>query len=75
LLSAAILDLRKKIVIAGIDLATEAANIHKLPPVTKADDVLENYSTTNTLNLAYRMGLLTRPEWRRLVAPMISAAT
>jgi hypothetical protein len=32
----------------------------------KADDVLENYSTTNTLTLAYRMGLVTRPEWRRL---------
>jgi hypothetical protein len=67
LLNAAILDLRKKIVVAGIDLAGEAAKIHRLPPVTKADDVLENYSTTNTLDLAYRMGLLKRPEWRRLV--------
>jgi len=67
LLNAAIKDLQSKIVIAGIDLATEAAKLHKLPPVTKPDDVLENYSTTNTIDLAYRMGLLTRPEWRRLM--------
>lgn len=67
LLNAAIKDLQSKIVIAGIDLATEAAKLHKLPPVTKPDDVLENYSTTNTLDLAYRMGLLSRPEWRRLM--------
>jgi hypothetical protein len=66
LLNAAIKDLQSKIVIAGIDLAAEAAKLHRLPPVTKADDVLENYSTTHTLELAYRMGLLTRPEWRRL---------
>jgi hypothetical protein len=47
-------------------LAIEAAKLNKLPPITKAEDVLENYSTTNTLTLAYRMGLVTRPEWRRL---------
>jgi hypothetical protein len=67
LLNAAIKDIQSKVVIAGIDLATEAARLHRLPPVTKPDDVLENYSTTNTLELAYRMGLLRRPEWRRLV--------
>lgn len=67
LLNAAIKDLQAKIVIAGVDLAAEAAKLHKLPPVTKSDDVLESYSTTNTLDLAYRMGLLRRPEWRRLV--------
>lgn len=66
LLNAAIKDLQQKIVIAGIDLAIEAAKLNKLPPITKADDVIENYSTTNTLTLAYRMGLVTRPEWRRL---------
>jgi len=49
LLNAAIKDLQSKIVIAGIDLAAEAAKLHRLPPVTKADDVLENYSTTHTL--------------------------
>jgi hypothetical protein len=66
LLNAAIKDLQSKIVIAGLDLATEAAKLNKLPPITKAEDVLENYSATNTLMLAYRMGVLTRPEWRRL---------
>ncbi len=66
LLNAATKDLQSKIVVAGIDLATEAAKLNKLPPITKADDVLENYSTTNTLDLAYRMGLLSRPDWRRL---------
>jgi hypothetical protein len=66
LLNAAIKDLQQKIVIAGIDLAIEAAKLNKLPPIMKADDVLENYSTTNTLALAYRIGLVTRPEWRRL---------
>ncbi len=66
LLNAAIKDLQSKIVIAGIDLAIEAAKLNKLPPIIKADDILENYSTTNTLALAYRIGLLTRPEWRRL---------
>lgn len=66
LLNASIRDLKEKLIIAGIDLAIEAAKLHKLPPITKAEDVLENYSTTNTLDLAYRVGLLTRSEWRRL---------
>jgi hypothetical protein len=66
LLNATIKDIQQKIVIAGVDLAIEAAKLSKLPPITKSDDILENYSTTNTLALAYRMGLVTRPEWRRL---------
>lgn len=66
LVNAAIKDLQTKIIVAGIDLAAEAAKLNKLPPITKADDVLENYSATNTLDLAYRMGLVSRPEWRRL---------
>src|SRR3974390_2131876 len=41
LLNAAIKDLRQKIVIAGVDLAIEAAKLNRLPPITKADDVLE----------------------------------
>ena len=39
LLNAAIKDLQQKIVIAGIDLAIEAAKLNKLPPIMKADDV------------------------------------
>ncbi|MDE1172727.1 MAG: hypothetical protein PW790_03450 [Parvibaculaceae bacterium] len=65
LLNAAIHDLREKIVIAGLDVAQEAAGMNKLPTVSKAEDVQE-YSTTHTLDLAYHMGLINRPEWRRL---------
>ncbi|RLA87383.1 MAG: hypothetical protein DRG40_00515 [Deltaproteobacteria bacterium] len=67
LFNAAIHDLRQKILIAGIDIAQEAAQRNKLPPVTRPEDVLENYSTARVIDLAYRMGILTRPEWRRLM--------
>ena len=66
LLNAAIQDLRQKIVRAGLDVAKEAALLFKLPPVERAEDVLETYTTFNTISLAYRMGLLSRAEWRRL---------
>src|SRR5213596_611206 len=66
LLNAAFHDLRQKVVIAGIDLAQQAAVSNKLPTISKAEDVLETYSTTNILDLAYRIGILSRPEWRRL---------
>ena len=65
LLNASIHDLREKVVIAGIDIASEAAKQHKLPPITSAEDV-EHYSTAKLIDLAYRMGLLSRPEWRRV---------
>jgi hypothetical protein len=55
LLNAAIHDLREKIVIAGIDVAAEAASTHKLPTISRPEDVYE-YSTTHTLELSYRMG-------------------
>lgn len=65
LLNASIHDLKEKVVIAGVDIASEAARQHKLPPVTNADDI-EHYSTAKLIDLAYRMGLLSRPEWRRV---------
>ena len=65
LLNAAIHDLREKVVIAGVDIAAEAARQHKLPPITNADDV-DEYSTAKLIDLAYRMGLLSRPGWRRV---------
>jgi hypothetical protein len=65
LLNAAVADLRDKVKIAGLDIAKEAAAAHRLPPVDRADDV-DNYSTAKLIDLSYRMGLLTRPEWRRL---------
>ena len=65
LLNAAIHDRREKVVIAGIDIAGEAARQNKLPPVARPEDI-ESYSNSNTLDLSYRMGLLSRSEWRRL---------
>jgi hypothetical protein len=65
LLNAAVHDLREKVVVAGLDIAEQAAKQSKLPPVTKAEDV-ENYSTDKLLDLAFHMGILTHPEWRRM---------
>jgi hypothetical protein len=58
-------DLREKVIIAGTDIAAEAAAQNALPPVTKAEDI-GNYSTSKLIDLSYRIGLLSRPEWRRL---------
>src|SRR6266542_874177 len=65
LLNAAVHDLRVKVVVAGLDIAEQAAKHGKLPPVTKAEDV-ENYSTDKLLDLAFGMGILTHAEWRRM---------
>lgn len=65
LFNAAIHDLKEKVVIAGVDIARDAAAQYKLPSVEKAEDI-ENYSTSHLIDLTYRMGLITRPEWRRL---------
>jgi hypothetical protein len=64
--NAAIHDLKEKIVIAGLDIAGEAARQHKLPTIARPEDV-ENLSVSNTITLSYRMGLLSHPEWRRLL--------
>ncbi|QBG47681.1 hypothetical protein EGM51_09850 [Verrucomicrobia bacterium S94] len=65
LFNASVHDLREKVVVAGLDIATEAAKQYKLPPVGTAEDI-ENYSTSKLIDLAYRMGILSRPDWRRL---------
>ena len=65
LLNAATHDLRSKIRILGIDLAAETARDFKLPPITSDED-LEEYSTARLYDLAYRIGLLNRAEWRRI---------
>jgi hypothetical protein len=57
--------LREKISIAGLDIAGEAAKQNSLPPITKAEDI-ENYPPSKLIDLAYRIGLLSRPEWRRV---------
>lgn len=65
LLNATFHDLREKVVLAGLDIAKQAAELHKLPQVNKAEDV-ENYTNDRIIDLAYRMGLMNRSEWRRL---------
>ena len=65
LLNAAFHDLREKIVLAGLDIAKQAAELHGLPTIAKAEDV-ENLSNNRVINLSYRMGMLNRAEWRRL---------
>jgi hypothetical protein len=65
ILNAALHDLREKIKVAGLDIAAEAASQHRLPPVNGPDDI-DNYSSAKIIDLSYRMGLLSRPEWRRL---------
>lgn len=66
LFNASIHDLREKIIFAGIDLAIDAAEKHGLPPIRNAES-LENYSTLRLIDLAYRIGLLTRPDYRRIL--------
>jgi hypothetical protein len=65
LFNASIHDLREKVVVAGIDIARDAARLHKLPPVERPEDI-EEYSTAKLIDLAYRMGLLGRADWRRI---------
>lgn len=65
LFNAAVHDLREKVVIAGVDIASEAAKQNRLPPISSNEDV-ENYSTSKLIDLVYHMGLISRPEWRRV---------
>jgi len=65
LFNAAIHDIKKKILIAGIDIAKEAAAANRLPQINRPEDI-EDYNVSKTIDLAYYMGLLSRPEWRRI---------
>ena len=65
LLNAAMHDLKEKVVTAGIDIAQQVAKDNKLPPIEKPEDV-EEYSTAKLLDLCYKMGILSRAEWRKL---------
>jgi len=53
-------------VLAGLDIAQEAAKQQKFPEVSKPEQV-ESLDVRRTIDLAYYMGLLSRPEWRRLL--------
>jgi hypothetical protein len=63
--NAAVHDLREKVIIAGLDIAKEAATQHRLPPIEREESI-QNYSTHTLIELSYRMGLLSRAEWRRI---------
>jgi len=63
--NASIHDLKEKLIIAGVDISAEAARQNKLPPISKPEDI-ENYSPYNTIELSYRVGLLSKAESRRL---------
>jgi len=65
LLNAAGHDLRSKIRFLGLDLAQDVAKTFGLPQVNNDED-LEDYPTARLYDLAFRMGLLNRAEWRRL---------
>jgi len=65
LFNAAIHDIKKKILVAGIDIAQEAVATNRLPQINRPEDI-EDYNVSKTIDLAYYMGLLSRPEWRRL---------
>lgn len=65
LFNAATHDLKEKIIVIGVDLAKEVAINYRLPPINKEDDVLD-YNVSKTIDLAYRIGILTRPEWKRI---------
>lgn len=65
LFNASIHDLKEKLGVAGFDIVSEAAKLNKLPPVTCTEDI-EKYTPYNTIELAYRVGILSRAEARRL---------
>jgi DNA-binding MltR family transcriptional regulator len=65
LFNAAIHDLKEKIIVMGVDLAKEVAINYKLPSLNSDDDIL-NYNVSKSIDLAYRIGLLTRAEWSRI---------
>ncbi|MFF4918927.1 hypothetical protein [Streptomyces tendae] len=67
LFNAAVRDLKDKVLIVGVGIAGEAARAGnpKLPPIQNTEDV-EHYSTANLIKLAYRIGLLSRAEWRKM---------
>lgn len=66
IINATIHDLKQKIIILGIDIAKETAERHQLPPINKSEDI-ENYTTMRLIDLSYRIGLLTRPEYKKIL--------
>lgn len=65
--NASIHDLREKVIIAGLDIAQATAETYKLPTINSEEDIMEHYDTSKLITLAHRMGLLTRPEFRKIM--------
>lgn len=65
LLNAAGHDLRSKVRYLGLDLAQDVAQTFGLPQVNNDED-LEDYPTARLYDLAFRLGLINRAEWRRI---------
>jgi len=63
--NASVHDLKEKLIVAGIDIVSEAARLNKLPPISRPEDI-ENYTPYNSIELSYRVGLLSKAESRRL---------
>jgi hypothetical protein len=65
--NASIHDLREKVIIAGLDIAAATAKAYDLPNVSSDEDITERYDTSKLITLAHRMGLLSRPEFRKVM--------
>ncbi len=65
LFNASIHDLREKIKVAGLDIAKQAAELYGLPPIGRVEDI-DEYRTARIIDLCYRMGLISRSEWRKV---------
>lgn len=65
LFNAAVHDLKEKIKHAGLDIARDAAKLHKMPEI-KNDESVDRLDVTRTIHLAYYIGILSRPQWRRM---------
>lgn len=63
--NASVHDLKEKIIIMGVDIASEVATAFRMPSINSAEDI-ENYNTSRLLELAWRIGLLTRPEYKKI---------
>jgi hypothetical protein len=65
--NASIHDLREKVIIAGLDIAAATAKTYNLPSISSEEDITERYDTSKLITLAHRMGLLSRPEFRKIM--------
>lgn len=66
LFNASMHDLREKIVILGVDIAAKIAQDNNLPAIKTDEDVVDNYNVKHIIDLSYYIGLLSRPEWRKI---------